>query len=157
MSSSLSTTFSSNYFPILTSTLSVFSLSVIYWFYTDYKAWLALGAGGLPYNIRGYAYQNYLRMLLSRDTKSTECYANAKSSGEESRNFLSSLPKRVGKPPKVGLWAAPHRQLDMMPSEEIKEVGYLLRLSTSLPSSSPAPTASSCSTLSRKPFFKLSS
>ena len=76
-------------------------------------------------------YQNYLRMWVSRDTKSTEQYDDAmKNGGKEAQAFLEKLPKRDGQAPEVGLWAAPHRQLDMLNGEEIREVSIEIFLKT---------------------------
>ena len=89
----------------------------------DYRGWLNLGAGGLPYNFFGWLLQWVLKLALAkRDTSGLECYDRPLkidlSESEKCRNYtsyLSSLPQRPGPRPKVAHWVIPHRELQMTP------------------------------------------
>ena len=76
----------------------------------DYKAWYALGAGGVPHNPRGWLLTTGLR-TLKREPLSPKVYQ--RSIGEPAdRSGLADLPRREGDRPKVAPYPIPHRQLD---------------------------------------------
>ena len=89
----------------------------------DYRGWLNLGAGGLPYNFFGWLLQWVLKLALAkRDTVGLECYDKPfkmdLSEDEKRRNntsYLSSLPQRPGTRPKVAHWVIPHREQQKTP------------------------------------------
>jgi hypothetical protein len=92
----------------------------------DYRGWLGLGAGGLPYNFFGWVLQWLIKLTIAkRDTISLECYDKTLkidlSESEKRRNdtnYLSSLPQRPGDRPKVAHWVIPHRQLRKAPTSQ---------------------------------------
>lgn len=93
----------------------------------DYQAWLAMGPGGLPYNVFGWTIAWAMSILGSSNLTSTSCYEDpkniAKYAGSGNTSFLEGkLPARAGSRPLVGHWMAPHRQLEAASSQEIREV-----------------------------------
>ena len=90
----------------------------------DYRGWLDLGAGGLPYNFWGWLLQWAIKLTLAkRDTISLECYDEPLkidlTESEKLRNtskHLAPLPQRPGGRPKVAHWVIPHRQLRKAPT-----------------------------------------
>lgn len=97
--------------------------------YVDYRSWYGLDGGGLPHNVFGWVVQSLLRLYASKDTKSTFCYDDPKyvaQAGEVcTRSFLTAsggLEIRKGETPSIAKWVAPHRQLDQLGAEEMKEV-----------------------------------
>ena len=105
-------------FPIL----GLLALPLIQQAYGDYCDWYDLGAGGLPHNPYGWAYQCILRVISSSDTKSTSCYDNVESAALEGQSFLDGdLSAREGQAPTVAPFVAPHRQVtDKAPAEVTK-------------------------------------
>ena len=94
--------------------------------YFDYKNWYALGAGGIPHNPFGWLVQTLLRVYTFRHNQALACYdALMKSSNLEKASFLNNeLPVRNGDKPKIGIWVAPHRQLEQVASEKLKIVRH---------------------------------
>ena len=90
----------------------------------DYRGWLDLGAGGLPYNFFGWLLQWLIKLAVAkRDTVGLECYDKPfkidVSESEKRRNeinYLSSLSQRPGGRPRVAHWVIPHRQLRKAPT-----------------------------------------
>lgn len=74
----------------------------------DYRAWLALGPGGLPANVYGWLIAVSLRPL-SRETTSVAMYAGAPAPG-----VPLVLPQRAGRRPSIAPWPIPHRQSDQL-------------------------------------------
>jgi hypothetical protein len=90
--------------------------------YRDYKKFISYGPGGPPHNVIGWLAISVLAPLR-RDMLDTAVYErDIKEMGEE-RTWLKDLPERKGLRPEVGTHAAPQRQLDQVPDEDIKEVG----------------------------------
>jgi hypothetical protein len=93
----------------------------------DYRGWLALGPGGLPYNIGGWLIQCLLRPI-ARERLSTTCYddpkiiAQAEPSGSSAFLALEEIPERRGTRPKFGPWVVPHRQLTDQAFPKVKKV-----------------------------------
>jgi hypothetical protein len=83
------------------------------WARADYKAWLALGPGGLPATPKGW-WRTTCWRLQKRDPFSAKGFADS-IGGAEDRAFLGSIPARVGPRPKLAPWPVPHRQLDQFP------------------------------------------
>jgi len=107
-------------------------LPVAFFSYTDYRNWYNLGPGGLPHNAVGWAVQSFLRLVCSSDVKGLAYYDHY-ITGFEKRHYLpDTLAKREGKCPKIGKWAAPHRQLDMTANTSSKRVRDTFPLSSNL-------------------------
>lgn len=109
--------------------VSLLSLVTLRIAYRDYCSWYTLESGGLPHNVFGWVVQLLLRLFANRDTKSTSCYDDHKYIAQAGRvgstSFLAEhggLEVREGERPVVGKWVAPHRQLDQLGTEDVKEV-----------------------------------
>ncbi|KAL1747406.1 hypothetical protein HDZ31DRAFT_80517 [Schizophyllum fasciatum] len=82
----------------------------------DYRAYLSLGEGGLPYNPIGWLVSRTLS-AFARETQSTAIYDKF----AEKRYWLAApLPTREGPRPTIGKHVIPHRQTDQFPPESIK-------------------------------------
>jgi len=104
--------------------------------YQDYCAWYDLGAGGIPHNLYGWAFQCFLRIFSSSDTRSTGCYDNVGDLELDARSFLDGpLPEREGERPEVAPFVAPHRQVSDTASEEIKDT--LVKSFSQIPTDNP--------------------
>ncbi|KAL1688590.1 hypothetical protein GGG16DRAFT_59583 [Schizophyllum commune] len=94
------------------SILSLFIPSMI----RDYRAYLSLGEGGLPYNPIGWILSSTLG-VFGRETLSLDIYDKM----PEKRSWLAaSLPQREGPRPTIGKHVIPHRQIDQFPPESLK-------------------------------------
>lgn len=100
----------------------------------DYRGWLNLGEGGLPYNVGGWVIQWILKLTMAkRNTIDIECYARPLAAdlaeAEKRRNtikHLGPLPQRLGSRPKVAHWVIPHRQVrEKPPSRSLIQVSAL--------------------------------
>lgn len=112
----------------------------------DYKGWLALGPGGLPYSLRGYLLNVLITAGAARkDTKSLGMYDRPekysigwKQSSDDERargrvSFLREpLPSRSGRAVRALPYTVPHRQknLDHDDDPELKEVRRVKKLFT---------------------------
>ncbi|KPM43771.1 hypothetical protein AK830_g2800 [Neonectria ditissima] len=92
----------------------------------SYRKWHALGRGGLPHNIFGFAIQSVLQLLAKRDTiddapfSAPATVARYKPHGEET--FLHApLLARTGSRPTVPGFAAPQRQITEQATAAIKD------------------------------------
>lgn len=98
------------------------------WFYGNYRAYLDIGPGGLPYNVFGWLLALGLRPF-ARETKTTEEYDR---DGRKERYLEEGdLKERRGERPKFGWHVAPVRQQDKLPSPEIAKVSISTSLSAS--------------------------
>ncbi|KAL3442982.1 hypothetical protein BJX65DRAFT_211711 [Aspergillus insuetus] len=88
--------------------------------YRDYQSYLALGPGGPPYNVLGWLGVKLVFNPFKRDMFGTEVYDQKIASGERI-GFLTDLPERRGERPKLGSFAVPQRQVEQVPSQEIKD------------------------------------
>jgi hypothetical protein len=91
----------------------------------SYKGYLALGPGGLPYNIVGWLVQACLKPIARRDLADASHYQRPAVQGPYepfgSQSFLSgSLPERQGAPPAIPFYVAPQRQTTEQGSEEMQ-------------------------------------
>ncbi|KAM5373466.1 hypothetical protein ACJZ2D_006960 [Fusarium nematophilum] len=106
----------------------------------DYREYLKIGPGGVPYNVFGWLIQLSLRPL-KKETLHTGCYeeewavAQAGPNGHIGWLSEDDVPLRDGERPTVGSWTVPSRQLTELAGEDVKE-RYQTFLS-SLASSSP--------------------
>lgn len=96
--------------------LSLTFVCVAGWVAWDYRAWKALGRGGVPYNLRGWLMVTRFR-LEARDTLDTGVYA-ALIGGAEDSVRVPPLPVRQGPRPRMGRHPVPHRQLDQKPERD---------------------------------------
>lgn len=99
------------------------SLPTLSYAVKSYRGYLALGRGGVPYNIFGWALQGLLQLLASWDTrdpspltkprnrKATEQYGGSKTF------FPGPIPERVGDRPIVPGYVAPQRQTTQKPGD----------------------------------------
>lgn len=93
--------------------------AALVWCIRDYRAYLALGPGGPPYNVLGWAMITFLvrPFALSKSaTTSTSDYPV-----EGAHEDIKALPERKGERATVG-GIAPHRQLSQHPPAEMREV-----------------------------------
>jgi hypothetical protein len=88
------------------------------WARHDYRAWLALGEGGLPANPKGWLITSYLR-LRKADPMTTTVY-DPQIGTPGAAAHLGPLPSRRGPRPTIAPWPIPHRQLDQFPGPEIR-------------------------------------
>lgn len=102
--------------------LVTLSLPLLYLAYSDYSGWHRMGAGGIPHNFFGWVVQCFLRLRGTRDKRSTACYDNLKAQSllEQASFLTTDLPRRVS--PKTGPWVVPHRQLEDLASERLRQV-----------------------------------
>lgn len=77
------------------------------WAVRDYRAWLALGRGGLPANPFGWLVASYFR-LRSNDPLDT---ATLEDDGAATASLIG-IPSRTGPRPRMAAWPIPNRQLD---------------------------------------------
>ncbi|KKK11910.1 hypothetical protein ARAM_002297 [Aspergillus rambellii] len=87
--------------------------------YRDYRSYLALGPGGPPYNVIGWLFVKLFVNPFRREVFSTDIYDRKVLQGE-TVEFLKDLPKRNGERPTMGSFAVPHRQVNQIPSQEVK-------------------------------------
>jgi hypothetical protein len=92
----------------------------------DYHGWLAIGPGGIPHNVIGYAITQLVRPFAF-ERLSTAVYdqpstiALYEPVGSES--FLKGdLPQRQDSRPLIAKWILPQRQLDEYASDATKAV-----------------------------------
>lgn len=102
--------------------LVTFSLPLLYMAYSDYSGWHRMGPGGIPHNVFGWVVQCFLRLRGTQNKRSTACYDNLKAQSPlEQASFLTiDLPRRVS--PRTGPWVVPHRQLEDLASERLRQV-----------------------------------
>lgn len=76
----------------------------------DYKAWVALGVGGLPHTIEGF---RTVQAMNARMGNPLDVSRIAPLIGTPlDKSFLKKLPLRVGIKPMIAPYAIPHRQTD---------------------------------------------
>jgi hypothetical protein len=72
----------------------------------DYRAWIALGEGGIAPGARGWLKVTALRLAAADPTDLSRLPAGS------AHPRLRNLPQRTGPRPRVGTHPVPHRQLD---------------------------------------------
>ncbi len=84
----------------------------------DYQDFLALGPGGAPYNVRGWAWVTSLRpfALSKRGALQTSSFPV-----DGAHKEIEALPTRTGVRASVG-GIIPHRQLSQHPGDDVKQV-----------------------------------
>jgi hypothetical protein len=93
-------------------------LGTVIWSLRDYQDFLALGPGGAPYNVKGWAWVTSLRpyALSKRGALDVSSYPT-----DGAHEEIKNLPDRSGVRASVG-GIIPHRQLSQHPSEEMNQV-----------------------------------
>ena len=87
------------------------------WLWHNYHQFLAIGPGGLPYNVRGWLVALWLK-LWSRETLGTASY----DADPEKRSWIEDpdgVPERRGTRPISGWHVLPARQFNKVPGEDI--------------------------------------
>jgi hypothetical protein len=96
----------------------------------DYREYIKIGPGGVPYNVFGWLIQLCLRPI-TKEPFHTSCYDGARAIKEAGPNassaFLSKddVPVRCSLRPEVGRWTVPSRQLTDLGDEEVKKASIL--------------------------------
>lgn len=89
------------------------------WCARDYRAWVSLGAGGLPHNLGGWLAMSLLR-LLKRDPRAAEALRPVLNRGDD-EVYLGVLMRRSGARPIVPPHPIPQRQLDALPAPGVMQ------------------------------------
>ncbi|KAJ4397589.1 hypothetical protein N0V93_001821 [Gnomoniopsis smithogilvyi] len=89
---------------------------------SSYRGYLALGRGGVPYNVFGWALQGLLQILATRDTRDPSPFTKPKNRRSTephgSKTFFDRpIPERGGDRPTVPGYVAPQRQTTQRPSD----------------------------------------
>lgn len=89
---------------------------------SSYRGYLALGRGGMPYNVFGWALQGLLQLLAKWDTRDPSPFTkprNRKATEPHgSRTFFDNpIPERAGDRPTVPGYVAPQRQTTQQPAD----------------------------------------
>ncbi|KAF2636488.1 hypothetical protein P280DRAFT_152362 [Massarina eburnea CBS 473.64] len=89
---------------------------------SDYRTYLSYGPGGLPYNVRGWLMANVLK-LFAREQHSSAPYDDPDLPFADEPGYLPDdfPPKRSSPKPKIGPHPAPQRQLEQLPSDEMRK------------------------------------
>lgn len=94
-------------------------LAALVWAIRDYRAWIALGEGGLPSNIFGWFAVTAMRPMAG-DPFDQSVFADKLGSSTD-QTFLGDLPTRAGPRPTVAPHAVPHRQTDQIPDQGVMQ------------------------------------
>ncbi|KAF2667345.1 hypothetical protein BT63DRAFT_480333 [Microthyrium microscopicum] len=98
-------------------TLVLGTITSVY-LYKDYQTYMSMGPGGIPHNAVGWAIASLLKpVAFGKDVLSTKLYEASEEPSFLPENFP---PNREGVRPAIGPHPIPHRQLDQLPSDEIK-------------------------------------
>lgn len=99
------------------------SLPTLSYAISSYRGYLALGRGGVPYNIFGWVLQGLLQLLASWDTRDPSPLTKPKNRratepyGGSKTFFPRPIPERVGDRPIVPGYVAPQRQTTQQPTD----------------------------------------
>lgn len=90
---------------------------------SSYRGYLALGPGGMPYNVFGWALQGLLQLLAKWDTRDPSPFTRPKNRAPTEPHgsttyFSTLLPQRAGDRPHVPGYVAPQRQTTQRPAEQ---------------------------------------
>jgi len=109
---------------ITTSALVVVALAGLAWAFMDYRSWLSLGPGGVPYNLAGWAQVTWFRLWKHDPLDTTLFDRNIGQPGDV--RGLGELLARAGPRPHIDPHPIPHRQRDQHGDEparqELKQV-----------------------------------
>ena len=90
--------------------------------YRDYQLYMSYGPGGLPHNAFGWAFSGGFLRLLSKEVFSTTMYEQ--DDDKTSWLPLAFPPRRQGSRPLIGPHPAPQRQLEQLPTQEMRQVRF---------------------------------
>lgn len=108
--------------PILLTTTSITALTALIWLgIRDYRAFIALGPGGMPYNVLGWAGITLLIRPFALSKAQATRTDDYLTTTEQAHEDMIAIPRRRGKRPEVG-GIAPHRQLSQHAGEGMREV-----------------------------------
>lgn len=98
------------------------SIPTVSYAVSSYRGFLALGPGGMPYNVVGWAIQGLLQLLAKWDTRDPSPFARPKNRRSTEphggKTYLPSpVPERAGARPDVPGYVAPQRQMDQRPAD----------------------------------------
>ena len=110
----------------------VAALALAFPIYSNYRAYMALGPGGLPYNATGWLIATCLKPF-GRETKSVEMYeldpdkdsfldADSVDPLADLRDSSGAFPKRAGNRPRTSWHSVPHRQLEHKSTQDMENV-----------------------------------
>ncbi len=88
------------------------------WARSDYRAWTALGKGGLPHTLRGWARMSRLRLQKGETIGTTALDPEVGAVGDGA--YLGALIQRCGPRPKVAPHPIPQRQLNQFTTTAIR-------------------------------------
>lgn len=88
----------------------------------SYRGYLALGRGGMPYNVFGWALQGLLQLLAKGDTRDPSLFSNPRNRKATEPHggktfFDTPIPERAGDCPDVPGYVAPQRQTSQQPAD----------------------------------------
>ena len=87
--------------------------------YQDYRAWVALGIGGLPHTLEGYRTVKKMGMAMKDPLDVDRVSPYIGKNGDLAS--LQPLPKRPGTKPSIAPFAVPHRQTDQHNTGQIRK------------------------------------
>lgn len=93
------------------------------WCINDYRKFLSLGRGGVPYNIFGWALITFLVRPFALGAQYSVWTGDYPPKG--AHDDILDLPVREGPRPQLG-GIVPHRQLSQHPGSSMKQVGIPL-------------------------------
>lgn len=93
-------------------------LAVAGWGWMDYRSWLALGPGGVPYNLAGWAQVTWMR-LGAHDPFDMSLFEVHIGTAQDMA-VLGPLQTRAGARPHVDPHPIPHRQTDQHGDEQAR-------------------------------------
>jgi len=93
-------------------------LALAGWGWLDYRSWRALGPGGVPYNLAGWAQVTWMR-LGAHDPFDMSLFAGQIGTAHDMA-VLGRLPTRAGSRPHVDPHPIPHRQTDQHGDEQAR-------------------------------------
>jgi hypothetical protein len=99
--------------------IPVIVLAVGVWAWRDYRSWLALGPGGVPYNLQGWAQVTRMR-LWKKNPLDPKLFAD-KIGKRSDIAALSDIPNRAGNRPTIDPHPVPHRQKDQFGDEQTRK------------------------------------
>ncbi|TDZ18978.1 hypothetical protein Cob_v008128 [Colletotrichum orbiculare MAFF 240422] len=104
--------------PIQTSLAAILTTTVLTWSYLDYRAYIALGPGGVPHNWFGWlAVTLFIRPFALSKSSATYTGDYPSEGGHEE---MKNLPERKGERAEIG-GIVPHRQLSQHAPEHMRE------------------------------------
>lgn len=103
---------------LLISGVVLASLCLALWIVHDFRAWKALGEGGLPHTPRGWLRMTRLRLVKSRATLTTGSLDPRRGSADD-HVYLGPVIRRAGPRPRIAPHPIPHRQLSQFTGTEM--------------------------------------